>query len=132
VKQTIEHNAAEIRRLHLAVRETCAHRSESQEAFEAWERACAEYHSCYDALAFPGGLTAAFERLAAGDPLTAETAVVFVESHPYYSCSQYHTTKLIKLLKRLRLRPDLQKRFDAVLTARREHRTRKEAERMTE
>jgi hypothetical protein len=121
VKQTIEHNAAEIRRLHRAIHDTWRRRFESTEAWAAWEGACAEMHARYDALAFPGGLTAAFERLAAGDPLTAETAIIFVELRPYFFRSQYHATKLIKLLKRLHLRPDLQERLDAVLSARREY-----------
>jgi hypothetical protein len=124
VKQTIEHNAAEIRRLHQAIHDTWRRRSESAEAWTVWERACAEMHARYDALAFPGGLSAAFERLAAGDPLTAETAIIFVELRPYFFRSQYHATKLIKLLKRLHLRPDLQQRFDAVLTVRREYKRR--------
>ena len=126
MKQTIEHNAAEIRRLHRAIHDTYSHRSEGPEAFEAWKRACAELHSRYDSLAFPGGLSAAFERLAAGDALTAETAVIFIELRPYFFRSQYNATKFIKLLKRLQLRPELQQRFDAALAARREYQLRKQ------
>lgn len=122
MKGAIEYGVVEIRRLHQAVRDTVAHRTENQEAFEAWRAACAELHARYDALAFPGGLAHAFERLAAGDPTTAETAVTFVEMRPYFFRSQYHATKMIRLLKRLRLRGDLQSRLDAVLARRHAYR----------
>lgn len=125
VKQTIEHNAAVIRGLKRDIDNTAPHRSESRQAFEAWERACAEFHARYDQLAFPGGLSAALERLANGDMLTAETAIIYLEIHPYFFRSQYHATTFIRRLKKLHLRPDLQQRFDAVLEAARERKLRR-------
>ena len=126
MKGAFEHGAAEICRLHRAVDDAFAHRVENQEAFEAWRVACAELHARYDALAFPGGLARAFERLAAGDLTTAETAIAFVELRPYFFRSQYHATKMIRLLKRLRLRGDLQSRLDAVLARRRAYRSQRQ------
>ena len=117
MKQTIEHNAATLRRLHQAVHDTHKHRSESPEARRAWERACAEFHARYDTLAFPGGISSAMERLAAGDMSTAETAIIYLEVHPYFFRSQYHGTTFTRRLKKLQLRADLQQRFDAVLAA---------------
>jgi hypothetical protein len=117
VKQTIAHNAEILRRLHDAIHTTFAHRSESPEAMVAWKQACGEFHSRYDALAFPGGLSVALERLARGDMVTAETAIAYLELHPYFFRSQYNATAFIRRLKKLELRRDLQKRFDAVLAA---------------
>ena len=126
MKHTIEHNAAELRRLKQAIEDAFAHRTQSQQAFEAWREACAAFHTRYDALAFPGGLAVAFERLAAGDLETAETAISFVELRPRFFRAQYHASRFIKLLKRISLRPDLQRRFDATLAARREYKLRRE------
>lgn len=126
MRHTIEHNAAELRRLKQAIDDAFAHRTESQEAFEAWREACAVFHARYDALAFPGGLAVALRQLAAGDATTAETALVFAELRPRFFRAQYHATKLIKLLKRVPLRADLRQRLDALLAARQEYRLRRE------
>ena len=125
MKQTIEHNAAILRGLHQAIHDTVKHRFESLQGFAAWERACAEFHARYDELAFPGGISAAFEHLATGDMLTAETAIIYLEVHPYFFRSQYHATTFIRRLKKLQLRSDLQQRFDAVLAAARERKLRR-------
>lgn len=117
MKHTIQHNAERIRQLHTQIHGTFKHRSESPEALAAWKQACAAFHSRYDALAFPGGLSAAFERLAAGDMATAETAIAYLEIHPYFFRSQYNATKFTRALKKLKLRSDLQRRFDAILGA---------------
>lgn len=117
VKHTIQHNAERIRELHAQIHSTFKHRSDSSEAMAAWNQACAVFHSRYDALAFPGGLSAAFERLAAGDMATAETAIAYLEIHPYFFRSQYNATKFTRALKKLKLRSDLQRRFDAVVAA---------------
>ena len=126
MKQTIAYNAAELCRLKQTIDDAFARRSESPQAFETWCEACAVFHARYDALAFPGGLAVAFERLAAGDPMTAETAISFVELRPRFFRAQYHATRFIKLLKRISLQPDLQRRFDATLAARREYKLRRE------
>ena len=84
MKRTFEQNAEIIRRLQAAINETFEHRSESPEALEAWKQACAEFHSRYDALAFPGGLSTALECLSGGDMVTAETAIAYLELHPYF------------------------------------------------
>ena len=126
MKQTIEHNAAELRQLKQAIDDALTCRTESRQTFEAWREACAAFHARYDALAFPGGLAAAFTRLAAGDLTTAETAITFVESRPRFFRAQYHATRFIKGLRRISLRPDLQRRFGATLAARREYKLRRE------
>jgi hypothetical protein len=125
VKQTIERNAAEICRLHQAIHDSFSRRSESREAFQAWKQACATFHARYDSLAFPGGLSSGLERLMAGDLLTAETAIIHLELHPYFFRSQYNATTLIRRLKKLQLPVHLQQRFGAVLAAAKERKLRR-------
>jgi hypothetical protein len=120
VKQTILHNAEKVRRLHGAIHETFAHRTENQEAYDKWKRACEEFHQHYDEFAFPGGLSVALDRLAAGEMTTAETAICYLEVHPYFFRSQYNATTFMRRLKKLKLREDLQERFDCVRLAARE------------
>ena len=120
MKQTILHNAEKVRGLHAAIHETFAHRAESQQAYDRWKRACDEFHRHYDEFAFPGGLSAALDQLAAGDMTTAETAICYLEVHPYFFRSQYNATALMRRLKPLSLREDLKERFDRVLLAARE------------
>jgi hypothetical protein len=120
MKGAWEYNAAVISSLHKAIHATFKRRSESDQAWEEWQRATAEFHARYDELAFPGGLTLAFECLAAADMTTAETAIIFLELHPRFFRSQYNATAFTRLLRKIALRPDLQKRFDAVMAAERE------------
>ncbi len=126
MKQTIAHNAAELCRFKRTIDDAFARRSEGLQAFEAWREACIVFHARYDALAFPGGLAAAFARLAAGDLPTAEAAISFVAMRPRFFRAQYHATRFIKLLKQISLRTDLQSRFDAMLDERREYKLRRE------
>jgi hypothetical protein len=84
MKQLIEHNAEECRRLHARIHETCKQRTISREKKAEWELACQEFHARYDALAFPGGYNGALERRASGDEFTIEAALSFVEVHPYF------------------------------------------------
>lgn len=79
-KALIEANAQEIVRLNARIKDTFAHRGESAEQESAWRSACADFHARYDALAFPGGLDGAFDRLLAGDPDTMEATVCFLGS----------------------------------------------------
>lgn len=51
---------------------------------------------------------------------TAETAILFLELHPYFFRSQYIATSLTRLLKKVQLGSDLRERFDIVLLATRE------------
>ncbi|MFK2903744.1 hypothetical protein ISP17_07200 [Dyella ginsengisoli] len=96
LKAQIRRNADEIARLHARIRETVRERDQSEAKRQLWQRACQEFHTRYDQLAFPGGLAGAFERLAAGDPETMETAICFVELRPYFLRSGYLFEKLLR------------------------------------
>ena len=99
----IQHNAAEVRRLHARVHATRAHRDEGPAARESWGQAAGEFRGRYDALAFPGGLTTGLQRLSVGGPDAIEAALSFLEVRPYFFRSQYIATKLRRLLRRLAL-----------------------------
>jgi hypothetical protein len=77
-------------------------------------RPCAPF-ARYDELAFAGGLSNALSRLFVGDPQTLEAAVIYLETHPRFFRSQYNTKKIIQLVKKHPLRPDLQGRFQHVI-----------------
>jgi hypothetical protein len=97
LRQQIHANAAELRRLRACIEETLARRGRDR---QAWRDACAEFHARYDALAFPGGYEGALERLVAGDLLTMEAALVFLELRPYFFRSGYMHKKLMRYAKR--------------------------------
>ena len=113
----IQHNAAEIRRLHSQVHATCTHRSESAAARELSQQSAAEFHRRYDALAFPGGLSAGLQRLSAGEPTAIEAALSFLEVRPYFFRSQYIATKLRRLLKHVVLSGASAERLQRILSA---------------
>ena len=119
MRDIIARNAEAIRQLQAQVHSTARRRSESPEALAEWKQACATFHASYDALAFPSGLSAALQRLAAADMTTAEEAIAYLEIHPYFFRSQYNATRFTRALKKLQwqLRPDLQRRFDLVRAA---------------
>jgi hypothetical protein len=120
MKGLIQTNARIIGELHGRIRSTFANRSKSDAAYDEWKQACAEFHERYNSLAFPGGLEQALQKLKAGDMLTAESAICFLEIHPYFFRSQYISTKLIRLLKKLPLPANLRCRLDSILAAARD------------
>lgn len=62
----------------------------------------AEYEKLVDRM-FPGGYAKVFEQIRAGDGSAIEFGLVFVEVQPYFFRSQYHRTRLIRILKHARL-----------------------------
>jgi hypothetical protein len=55
-------------------------------------------------------------KLAENDPNTIETALCFLEVHPYFFHSQYIGTKLKRILKRAPLSPSQTTRLKNVLS----------------
>jgi hypothetical protein len=117
MKELIRSNAAEVHRLHSRIHEALRYRYKTPEQTERWRHACAEFHSRYDALAFPGGYSSAFERIAAGDSEAIEAALCFVECRPYFFRSGYMFKDLLRKLKRAQLGKSQSERLGAVLIA---------------
>lgn len=115
IRQKIRENAAEIVRLHSRIHETCAERSKSAEQMQEWERACAEMHSRYAALAFPGGEQGdVLKRILVGDPQTMETAICFLEVRPYFFRSGYMFKDILRKCRRAPLSAEQAERLQAI------------------
>ena len=115
LKRQIEENAVELRRLKEGVNSTFKHRSKSPEHKERWQRACGEFHARYGALAFPGGLEGAYERILSGDAPSIEAGLCFLEVRPFFFRSGYMFKKLVPKLKRANLSPGQKLRLGAFL-----------------
>ncbi|GDX11948.1 hypothetical protein LBMAG57_37200 [Verrucomicrobiota bacterium] len=117
-------SAKRITDLHDRIHETFKQRDRSPEARAEWSKACAEFHSQYDALAFPGGYASALKKIQAGDSRAIEDAVAFLEVRPYFFHSQYIRTKLTRLLKHAQLTARQAERFQRALDADKKKRAR--------
>jgi len=113
----IQANAKRVTELHDRIHETFKLRDTSPEARAEWSRACDEFHSQYDALAFPGGYETGLQKIQAGDSRAIEDALAFVELRPYFFRSQYIRTKLTRLLKHAQLTARQAERFQRALEA---------------
>lgn len=114
IRESMLSNAQEITRLHGLIHETLKLRSQSPQKREIWANACAEFHSRYDRLAFPGGYKDAVQRLAQGDPDTVEAALCFLECRPYFFRSGYMFKKILKKVKHASLSPSQSERLEEV------------------
>ena len=123
-RSVIQRNAKRVNELHDRIHETFKHRDASPEARAEWSRACSDFHSQYDALAFPGGYTAALEKIPTGDSRAIEDALAFLEVRPFFFRSQYIRTKLTRLLKRAQLTFRQTERFHRALEANKKKRVR--------
>jgi hypothetical protein len=111
-------NAEEITRLKARIDETFQHRGESQGLRAVWERACADFHSRFDLLAFPGGYQSAGARILDGDQAAIESALQFLEVRPYFFRSGYMRTALMRRLKRAVLTAPQAARLEEQVAAR--------------
>jgi hypothetical protein len=117
MKELIERNAEEVRRLHARIHDTFRLRDRSSEQKQEWQRACSEFHARYDKLAFPGGYNTANDRILAGDSEAIEAALCFIELRPYFFRSGYMFKALLPKLKRAPLSAPEAARLQAVLSA---------------
>ncbi len=115
LRAAITANGAEVERLRKRIRATYRVKERSDENREQWQRACEEFHSRFEALAFPGGYSSAVERLQAGDTDAIEAALCFVEVRPFYFRSGYLFKALLPKLKRCALTRQQAFRLDVVL-----------------
>jgi hypothetical protein len=111
-------NEAELQKLHAKVRETFRGRNESPSTRDAWQKACATFHSSYDQLAFPGGLAREFTQLDQQDPNAIEMALRFLEANPWYFRSGYLKEELLARFKKLPLTHDQIARLRKVILER--------------
>jgi hypothetical protein len=115
VKNKIREDAAEIVRLRSRIRETYAQRSKSPEKMRVWEQACAEMHSRYSGLAFPGGYDGdVLNRILSGDPQSMEAAICFLEVRPYFFRSGYMFKDILRKCRRAPLSRGQGERLRAV------------------
>jgi hypothetical protein len=86
--------------LHQRIHETFLHRSESREAWAAWEQACHDFHSYESPMRFIESADGR-RRLREGDPALIEHAIAFLELDPYVFRSGYAKTAIIRCIKGL-------------------------------
>ena len=110
-------NAEIINQLHSRIHEALKYRDKSEHKYKEWQRACEEFHSRYDSLAFPGGFEGAFERIIGGDNKAMEAALCFVECRPYFFRSGYMFKDILRKLKRAPLDVEQTMRLNQVLEA---------------
>jgi hypothetical protein len=122
LKRLMGENAAEITRLQLRVHETVKKRGANAHGRLEWQNACAEFHSRYNDLAFPGGCEGAVERILNGDPFAMEAAVCFLEQRPYFFRSGYMFQRILQKAKRAPLTPEQLRRLNAVIVRQQEWR----------
>lgn len=114
----IEANAAQLDRMHRAIREAWRHRLESPAHKREWHDACLRFHESYDGLAFPGGLERGMALLKQHDASTIEVATRFLEVDPWFNRSGYIKADLIRWLRQAPLSGHQRERLRAVILAR--------------
>lgn len=116
-EKEISKNAEKINKLHARIHETFKVRDKNQKNYQEWEKACEEFHSQYNHLAFPGGFVGAYDRILNGDKESIEAALCFIESRPYFFRSGYMFKDMLRKLKKAPLKNKERHRLDSVLAA---------------
>jgi hypothetical protein len=88
--------------LHQRIHETFQRRSESREAWAAWEQACRNFHDYESPMQFIES-AAGRKRLRDGDSKLVEHAIAFLELDPYVFRSGYAKAAIIRCIKNLTL-----------------------------
>jgi len=110
-------NAQRITQLHNRIHETLRDRDKNDHKRKAWQTACVDFHSQYNALAFPGGLDGAYERILQGDATAMEAAICFLECRPYFFRSGYMFKDILRKAKKAPLNEDQKMRLHTVIAA---------------
>ena len=121
----IKDSEKRINHLHSRIHETYKSRDKNEHKFREWQAACEEFHSCFNDLAFPGGLEGAFNRILEGDPITIEAALCFIEVRPYFFRSGYLYKDLLRKLAKASLKDSETARYKIVKEAYLEYRASK-------
>ena len=114
IKETILKNAREVSRLHTALHAAHCRRDESVQARDAWTQAAHEFNERYNDLAFPGGYAGALDRLLAGDALSMEAAICFLELRPFFFHSGFMFKDLLRKSRKAPLSTEQRLRLDAI------------------
>jgi hypothetical protein len=125
--EEIIRNAEKINQLKQRIDESFKLRDKNEQKKKEWQKACKDFHSSYDSLAFPGGFSNAYERIASGDQQTIEAALCFLECRPYFFRSGYMFKDLIRKMKKAPLDNSQSKRFEKVFSTYKEYRKSKNA-----
>jgi hypothetical protein len=96
----IKKQTAQFGGLHQRIHETFQRRSESREAWAAWEQACRDFHSYESPMRFIESADGR-RRLREGDPALVEHSIAFLELDPYVFRSGYAKAAIIRCIKRL-------------------------------
>lgn len=115
--EEITRNAEKIDQLKARIEETLKFRDKNEHKRKEWQTACAELHEQYDSLAFPGGLSGAFDRILEGDPEAMEAAICFLECRPFFFRSGYLFKDLLRKTNRAPLKRDQVERLKNVKQA---------------
>ena len=116
LKALILANAAEIERLSTCIRALAA-RCEDHESKALLEQAHQVFEARFDMLAFPGGYSDAYERIAAGNPAAIEAALCFLELRPRFIWSGSIYKRILREMQRLELPIVQASRLAAVISA---------------
>lgn len=127
IKRRLLLNAETISNLNSRIHETFACRNRGKTQKSDWERACQEFHSKYDQLAFPGGYSTAFERIFSGEPEAIETAICFLECRPYFFRSGYMWKEISRKIKRAPLSEQQAERLKIIVQRYKEFRASRHA-----
>ena len=123
--ESILANAEEIGRLNARIKETARLRNRSPEDNKNWQLACEAFHAHYDALAFPGGYSNAFERIAASEPAAVEAALCFLEVRPFFFRSGYMYKDILRKTKRASLNKEQATRLENIVAAYEQYRAKR-------
>ena len=115
-------NARIINELKARIDETVKFRDKNEYKRKEWQKACADFHKEYDALAFPGGYEGAWQRILDGDYKAMEAAICFLEVRPYFFRSGYMFKDILRKARQAPLSEDQRKRLNEVLDAYRKYR----------
>jgi hypothetical protein len=86
--QKIREASAKLDSLHKRINETVRKRDRGAEEREEWSRACAEFHTRYSELFYPGG-DASLDALKRHEPAAIELAIDFLAADPRHFRSGY-------------------------------------------
>lgn len=112
-REQIATNAESLRDLNRRIHETFARRGLSNKDRGEWSNACAQFHSNYDLLFYPGG-EQRWVAFLARDSSEVETAIAFLEVDPYFFRSGYMKQVMWNRLKSIELTTSQSARLEEV------------------